>query len=159
MDKILVSQEGNRQFFEILEELKELSLNSASIGNEAYKNAIGDGWHDNFDFEESVRESRKIASRINKMLEEEAYLEIIEDKKYINNLINLGDTFEVKIIYSNSDIEKETLTLTGKYKPDNDKEITLNSPLGKCIYKKQINTTNEYFVENNKITVHILNKY
>ena len=66
------------------------------------------------------------------MLEEEAYLEIIEDKKYINNLINLGDTFEVKIIYSNSDIEKETLTLTGKYKPDNDKEITLNSPLGKC---------------------------
>lgn len=159
MDKTLVSQEGNRQFFEILEELKELSLNSASIGNEAYKNAIGDGWHDNFDFEESVRESRKIASRINKMLEEEAYLEIIEDKKYINNLINLGDTFEVKIIYSNSDVEKETLTLTGKYKPDNDKEITLNSPLGKCIYKKQINTTNEYFVENNKITVHILNKY
>ena len=35
-------------------------------GSESYVDAVGDGWHDNFAFEDTMRESRKIASRINK---------------------------------------------------------------------------------------------
>ena len=67
MDKILVDKEGYKQFFEQLDRLKNLSVEMSSIGNTAYKDAIGDGWHDNFAFEDSMRESRTLAKKIDNM--------------------------------------------------------------------------------------------
>ena len=68
MDDILVTIDGYNQFDEELNRLKELSRLSATTGSEAYKDAIGDGLHDNFAFEDSIRESRVIASKIEKII-------------------------------------------------------------------------------------------
>ena len=59
MKDVLVDTEGFNQYYEELNRLKDLSLSIASIGSESYADAVGDGWHDNFAFEDTMRESRK----------------------------------------------------------------------------------------------------
>lgn len=161
MKDILLDEDGYKQFINELEKLKQQSDNSALSGSDAYNNAIGDGWHDNFAFEESMRESRLIAKRIDDMYEKKKYIKIIEDKDIKESVINLNDTVLVEIIYSEDDKEKEYLKLTGKYIPNTDgtiKEITINSPLGKAIYKAKIGSIQKYQVGDRKIEVKIISK-
>lgn len=136
MQEILVDINGYNQFFQELDRLQEISRQNSVLGSEVYQAAVGDGWHDNFAFEESMRESRMLAKRIVDMLEKKKKLKIIDDRIKDNDLINLGDTVDVEIRYSVDDIERETITLTGNYLPNtnnNLNEITLNSPMGKAI--------------------------
>ena len=153
MKDILVDTDGFNQYYEELNRLKDLSLSIASIGSESYADAVGDGWHDNFAFEDTMRESRKIASRINKMLEDEKYLKIVDKKSTSDDIIDIGDILKIKVIYDIDDIEEYTIKLTGKYMIDNNakiKEVSLNSPMGRSIYLKNIN--------DKKISIKIINK-
>lgn len=159
MQEILVDKEGYKQFFCELERLKELSLTSASVGSEAYKDAIGDGWHDNFAFEDSIRESRAIASKIDTMLNEQPYLKIVDDADFGEKYINIGDTIKVLVKYDTDDIEEYTLKLTGKYLPDYDaniQEISLNSPLGKTLYLKKSDDELYYDVNGKIVKIEVL---
>ena len=116
MEEILVDENGYKQFFEELKRLEDLSRSNSALGSEVYKDAVGDGWHDNFAFEESMRESRAIA---------------------------------------------EVITLTGNYIPNTTNEIneiSLNSPLGKALFKAKIGTSTSYFVGNSEIFITILEK-
>lgn len=161
MQEILVDEYGYKQFFEELEKLKEISLSVATVGSEAYNDAVGDGWHDNFAFEESMRESRSIASKIDNMLKEQQLLKVVDSKKIGIDFVNIGDSFEAEIKYDEDDIETEKLTLTGKYKPNTEleiREISLNSPIGKAVYQQKINSTVYYIVNDRKISVNILKK-
>ena len=54
MRDVLVDTEGFNQYYEELNRLKDLSLSIASIGSESYADAVGDGWHDNFAFEDTM---------------------------------------------------------------------------------------------------------
>ena len=128
----------------------------ASVGSTSYADAVGDGWHDNFAFEDSMRESRKIASRIDRMLEDEKYLKIVERKNISSDIIDIGDTLIVEVFYDIDDIEEAIKT--GKYIPDNNskvKEISLNSPIGRSIYLKNINDNIYYYVNNKKINIKV----
>ena len=164
MKEILVDENGYNQFLEELEKLKQQSLLISSVGSEAYQDAIGDGWHDNFAFEESMRQSRNIATRIDNMLKTKKHLKIIKTIPKENNLINIGDILKVKIYYSNEDVEETTIKLTGNFIPiienENDiQEITLNSPLGKALYLKNIDDNDiNYDVNNNRIKITIIEK-
>ncbi len=162
MKDILVNIDGFNQYYEELNKLKDLSLSIASIGSESYADAVGDGWHDNFAFEDTMRESRKIASRINKMLEDEKYLKIVDKKSTSDDIIDVGDILKIKVIYDIDDIEEYTIKLTGKYMIDNNakiKEISLNSPIGRSIYLKNINDDDiGYYVNDKKISIKIINK-
>ena len=161
MRDVLVDTEGFNQYYEELNRLKDLSLSIASIGSESYADAVGDGWHDNFAFEDTMRESRKIASRINKMLEDEKYLKIVDKKSNSDDIIDVGDILKIKVIYDIDDIEEYTIKLTGKYMIDNNakiKEISLNSPIGRSIYLKNINDDIGYYVNDKKISIKIINK-
>ena len=153
MKDILVDTDGFNQYYEELNRLKDLSLSIASIGSESYADAVGDGWHDNFAFEDTMRESRKIASRINKMLKDEKNLKIVDKKSNSDDIIDIGDIIKIKVIYDIDDIEEYTIKLTGKYMIDNNdniKEVSLNSPMGRSIYLKNIN--------DKKISIKIINK-
>ena len=153
MKDVLVDTEGFNQYYEELNRLKDLSLSIASIGSESYADAVGDGWHDNFAFEATMRESRKIASRINKMLKDEKNLKIVDKKSNSDDIIDVGDIIKIKVIYDIDDIEEYTIKLTGKYMIDNNakiKEVSLNSPMGRSIYLKNIN--------DKKISIKIINK-
>lgn len=162
MRDVLVDTDGFNQYYEELNRLKDLSLSIASIGSESYADAVGDGWHDNFAFEDTMRESRKIASRINKMLEDEKYLKIVDKKSNSDDIIDIGDIIKIKFIYDIDDIEEYTIKLTGKYMIDNNakiKEISLNSPIGRSIYLKNINDDDiGYYVNDKKISIKIINK-
>ena len=98
MKDVLVDTDGFNQYYEELNRLKDISLSIASIGSESYADAVGDGWHDNFAFEDTMRESRKIASRINKMLEDEKYLKIVDKKSNSDDIIDIGDILKIKVI-------------------------------------------------------------
>lgn len=162
MKDILVDTDGFNQYYEELNRLKELSLSIASIGSESYADAVGDGWHDNFAFEDAMRESRKIASRINKILEDEKYLKIVDKKSTSDDIIDIGDILTIRVTYDIDDIEEYTIKLTGKYMIDNNaniEEISLNSPIGRSIYLKNINDNNiSYYVNDKKISIKIINK-
>lgn len=162
MRDVLVDTEGFNQYYEELNRLKDLSLSIASIGSESYADAVGDGWHDNFAFEDTMRESRKIASRINKMLEDEKYLKIVDRKRTSDDIIDIGDILKIKVIYDIDDIEEYTIKLTGKYMIDNNakiKEISLNSPIGRSIYLKNINDNDtHYYVNDKKIGIKIIKR-
>lgn len=162
MRDVLVDTDGFNQYYEELNRLKDISLSIASIGSESYADAVGDGWHDNFAFEDTMRESRKIASRINKMLEDEKYLKIVDKKSNSDDIIDIGDILKIKVIYDIDDIEEYTVKLTGKYMIDNNakiKEISLNSPIGRSIYLKNINDDDiGYYVNDKKISIKIINK-
>ena len=162
MKDVLVDIDGFNQYYEELNRLKDISLSIASIGSESYADAVGDGWHDNFAFEDTMRESRKIASRINKMLEDEKYLKIVDKKSTSDDIIDVGDILKIKVIYDIDDIEEYTIKLTGKYMIDNNakiKEISLNSPIGRSIYLKNINDDDiGYYVNDKKISIKRINK-
>ena len=162
MKDVLVDTDGFNQYYEELNRLKDISLSIASIGSESYADAVGDGWHDNFAFEDTMRESRKIASRINKMLEDEKYLKIVDKISPSDDIIDVGDILKIKVIYDIDDIEEYTVKLTGKYMIDNNakiKEISLNSPIGRSIYLKNINDDDiGYYVNDKKISIKIINK-
>lgn len=161
MQEILVDINGYNQFFQELDRLQEISRQNSALGSEVYQNAVGDGWHDNFAFEESMRESRMIAKRIDDLLEKKEKLQIINDLDKKVELVNLGDTVDVEIRYSDDDIEREIITLTGNYIPNtNNKlnEITLNSPIGKAIFKAKIGTSVSYYVEDNEIFITLISK-
>lgn len=161
MKNVLVDTDGFNQYYEELNRLKDISLSIANIGSESYADAVGDGWHDNFAFEDTMRESRKIASRINKMLEDEKYLKIVDKKSNSDDIIDVGDILKIKAIYDIDDIEEYTVKLTGKYMINNNakiKEISLNSPIGRSIYLKNINDDIGYYVNDKKTSIKIINK-
>lgn len=162
MKDILVDIDEFNQYYEELNKLKDLSLSIASIGSEFYADAVGDGWHDNFAFEDTMRESGKIASRINKMLENEKYLKIVDKKSTSDDIIDIGDILKIKVIYDIDDIEEYTIKLTGKYMMDNNakiKEVSLNSPIGISIYLKNINDNDtHYYVNDIRISIKIIRK-
>ena len=59
MDKIYVSKEGLQEFLEELEKKRKFLEKNLQFQGEAIRNAPGDGWHDNFAFEEAIQEERK----------------------------------------------------------------------------------------------------
>lgn len=79
MKEILVDEIGYKQFNDELENLQKQLNSSVVNGSEACKDAIGDGWHDNFAFEESVREGRVLSSKIDKMIKDKKLLKIVDN--------------------------------------------------------------------------------
>ena len=156
--EILVDENGYKQFHEILDSLKKDLTSSSS--SDVFSDTFGDGWHDNFAYEEAMREERSVAQKIKNMLDMEKHLKIVNDKKY-EDKVNLDDTVELLFTYNDESSEKEIVKLTGKYMPNEDGlvlEISLNSPLGKVIYKKKIGDEVCYQVHGNLINVKIIEK-
>lgn len=161
MEEILVDNIGLEQFRNELRKLQDMQDQNSRDGSESYENAVGDGWHDNFSFEESMRESRSIATRIDEMLKKEKYLKLIIDDNKDEAIVNLNDIIKVKMIYSDNDIEEEIIKLTGKYLPEENNdylEVTLNSPMGKALYKRKIGEEFSYKVNDNEIKGVVIKK-
>ncbi|MBP3635178.1 MAG: GreA/GreB family elongation factor [Bacilli bacterium] len=160
MNEILVTEEGYKQFYEKFEDLKNSSLTNANTLSKAYNDYVGDGWHDNPAYEEAMRVNRMIDNNIKTMLEQSKKLKVINDT-YDENLVNINDIVKIEFIYSEDDIENEIIKLTGKFIPNEELdicEITLNSPIGKAIYKKKIGDICSYDVANKKMKIRIIER-
>ena len=97
----------------------------------------------------------------NRMIEEEMYLKVVHRKNYHNEIIDIGDILTVLVIYDEDDKEEYTIKLTGKYLPNTDSlinEISRNSPIGRCIYLKNIYDDIYYYVNDKRIDIKVIIK-
>ena len=118
MERILVDKDGYQQFYQEIEKIKEELTNNASKGGEAYKDAIGDGWHDNFAFESAMAEERKIRSKLEKMYSEQNKLEIIDMPIYEDNKVNIKSN----IYKTQKTVDRNELINTLRSWENNDEE-------------------------------------
>ena len=159
-----VSQAGYDLFLEELDNLKSSLNRNGKEKSESFASAIGDGWHDNFAFEQSMIEDQNIATKINCLLAKKKFIKIIPIENSKKEFVNIGDILALEIKYEKDDIENLKVKLTGNYFSKTNvengiQEITLNSPLGKALYKKNINDKNiNYFVQNKKVEIKVIEK-
>ena len=162
MKEILLSEEGYKQYLSEVEKMKNLIDSNATVGSEAYRNAVGDGWHDNFAFEETMRENRTMNSKLKSLMDDSRYIKVITNKKKKENTIGIDDKVRIQVTYFKDDVEEYDVLLTGNYLPDTESEITeitLNSPIGKAIYQKKENDQINTKINDRNITINILKIY
>ena len=155
MDKIYLDQEGYENYLKELNEIREkIRKNSSDISEFASDDAYGDGWHDNFAYEQAIKKESSLLYQLNEKKKGLAKIEII-DKNVNNNRVGLGSIVTVKI-----DGYEEVYKISGNTVSNLDSDIpniTLNSPLAKAIYKKQVHDNFSYSVDSNMIEGVIIN--
>lgn len=149
MDKIYLDQEGYENYLKELDEIREkIRKNSTDISEFASDDAYGDGWHDNFAYEQAVQKENSLLYELDIKLKGLAKIEIINKKENSDKVI-LGSIVTIKI---DDEIEEYRLSGDTNSKLDLDiPVITLNSPLGKAIYQKKVNDSFYYSVDSNII--------
>ena len=159
--EILVDRHGYDQFLSILNELKSSLESSTNGAAEVCRDAGGDGWHDNFAYDELMRDERKVSAKLKKMLLDGRNIKIIKDVKSNADTINIGDTLKVEVIYAEDDIEVFEVKLTGKYLPDSEisiQEISLNSQMGRALYLKNVHNKILYKIHDEEVEIKVLEK-
>ncbi len=155
-EKLYLDQKGYQDYLEEIEKLKEeLNRNSAKRA-ESYQDAVGDGWHDNFDFEVALREEYKIMGMLEKKQKELEKIVIIEPTNNIDQ-IDINQYVTVKLLLMDEE-EELSFKLVASLNPKED-EISLNSPIGRAIYGKKAGDKVSYRVLNKEYSVIILNNY
>jgi len=150
MDKIYLDQEGYENYLKELDEIREkIRKNNSDISEYMSDDAYGDGWHDNFAYEQAIKKESSLLYELNKKKRGLAKIEIIE-RNSGSNKVEIGSVVTVKI-----DDEEETYKLSGNTVSNLDSgifEITLNSKLGKSIYHKRVGDGFSYKVDNNSFS-------
>ncbi len=164
MDKEIyyVSQDGYDLFVKGIDDLRNKLNGKGKENSESFNSAVGDGWHDNFDFEQSAREEKKILKQIDDNKKILNNLVIIKEDAKDDDLVKINDIVLLKLEYEDNSSEELLFKLVGTFYANNNdeeyQEITLNSPIGKAIYHKKISSMTEYIVNNKKIKVYIESK-
>ena len=143
-----VSQAGYDLFLEELDNLKSSLNRNGKEKSESFASAIGDGWHDNFDFEEAARNEKKILKQIADRKKILGNLVIIKEEEKNQNIVGIEDLLSVKLEYDDNSIENCLFKLVG----------TFYSPIGKAIYHKKIPSITDYVVNDKMIKVFIESK-
>lgn len=159
-EKVYLDKAGYEQYLAEIEKLKEDLKQNSFNKSSAHESAVGDGWHDNYAFEEAKRQELMIIGSLEAKLKGLSRIVIIE-KSGDEDLIDLGDVVTVKMTYAPDDSEDFTFKLVGSHAPAYDgevREISVNSPLGKSVYQKRVGTNSEYEVNSKKIGISILDR-
>lgn len=157
--KIYLSEFGYKQYLEEIEYVKEKIKKNATIKNESFVNDPGNGWHDNFAFEEASREEDMLISELQTLYNKGKDIEQIKEIDWNPDTIRINSIITIKFTYEDGETELEQFKLTGNWKQDSEsslQEITINSPLGRIIYQKKIGALLEYCVNNTVIRIEIL---
>lgn len=153
MSKIYLDKVGYENYLKSLEDIKkEIDENAKLMSLYVSDDAYGDGWHDNFAYEETMRKEAELFQKYNKkksMLKDI----VIVDKKS-NGTVSLN--MKVELLFIDDDSVEEYI-ITGDINSNiDDNSITLNSPLGSAIYGKKIGDKVSYKVGDNTYNVEIL---
>ncbi len=160
-DRIYLTLDGYKQYCEEIEKIEAEILENTKFKVEAIREAPGDGWHDNFAYEDACRTETMLQKRLEQMLMQKKKIEIIESTTFDQDLVNIGDIIQLEFKYDDGDTEVEEVRLTGNWKVssnDSIQEVSLNSPLGRAIYLQKIGSTVNYSVNDQKIFIQILSK-
>ncbi len=153
MSKIYLDKLGYENYLKSLEDIKkEIDENAKLMSLYVSDDAYGDGWHDNFAYEETMRKEAELFQKYNKkksMLKDI----VIVDKKS-NGTVSLN--MKVGLLFIDDDLVEEYI-LTGDINSNiDDNSITLNSPLGSAIYGKKVGDKVSYKVGDDTYNVEIL---
>lgn len=156
-DEIYMTKDGYEQQLKKLEELQEKFYQNSKDKADAMTSAVGDSWHDNFQFEELDREEVNIVNQIRNLSERIKNIRIIEPHNN-ENMVNIGDRLKLQIKYADGEVEDLEITLYGMDCDTLNNEITINSPLGKAIYNKKVGDIIVCNINDSNITVNIISK-
>ena len=153
MKKLKLTEEGAKKLRDEIETKKEELRNLGQYKASAAENE-GDAWHDNFAFEQTEIQERSLMREISDLQHRLDTAEIIEVTKN-ENKVNIGSKVTVLIQFSEEDEEEYAFTLesTGKSAAN---IVSINSPLGECIFEKETGYEGKYDVNGNSIKVKIL---
>lgn len=161
-EKIYLDQKGYQQYLQEIEDLKERLNENNRQKSSAYTNAVGDGWHDNFEFEEAKREEFKIMGLLRDKVEGLSRIVIIdknEKSQNENDLVDIDDYVSVLLLMPDDETEHMVFRLVASLSTNRGiKEVSLNSPMGKAVYGKKVGETGKYQVNGNAFLVQILAK-
>ena len=150
MEKIILDEKGYEEYLKDIDEIKEkIRKNSADISESQSDDAYGDGWHDNFAYEQAISKERSLMYELDTKMKGLKNIKIVK-KKENSDYVDLNTI--VLVEFNNE--EREEYLITGSSSSDINSsipEITLNSPLGKALYKKKKGDTFTYKVEENNI--------
>lgn len=158
LEPIYVDQNGYNEILKEIEVLKK-KLNENNLGRRAaYDAGAGDGW-DSPEFEEIERSENLILGELQRRYDELSRIVIVE-KENNSDIVDIGDIITANIMYGVDDNEELTFQLVGGVgeKQNEYQEVSINSPLGKSVYKKQVGDTCSYEVGRNIINVFIKEK-
>lgn len=156
MSQIYLDEAGYQEYLEEIEKLRErMRKNSIDMAEYQSDDAYGDGWHDNFAYEQSVQKDYSLSRELEERLKRKKDI-IIVQPSHKKDIVDLNAMVSLKF---DGESEIEKFFISGRYQSDFDAEIpiiTLNSELGKAIYKKNIHDTFSYQVNENPIRGEII---
>lgn len=153
MSKIYLDRKGYLNYLKSLEDIKkEIDENAKLMSLYVSDDAYGDGWHDNFAYEETMKREAELFQKYNK--KKGMLKDIVIIDKESNGTVSLN--MKVGLLFIDDDIVEEYI-LTGDINSNlDDNSITLNSPLGSAIYGKKVGDKVSYKVGDNIYNVEIL---
>ena len=157
MDKtspVYVTEEGYKQYLLALEVAKKQYMEILKTRAEYGKNSVENHQTTVFDMEYEL-----VVSNIKNLTETISNLVIIEDTNTAENTVNMGDIVTVQMLDDGEIRKVKIIGGTPQFgNDDGPVSITINSPMGKSIYKKNIGDIVSYTVGKNKISVMIISK-
>lgn len=151
---IYVTKEGYKQYLDTLAEYRKEHAALLKTRSEYGKNETENYQTGVYDSEEAL-----IISSINNLVETIKSLTIIEDTNAKENTVNMNDIVNILMLDFN---ETKRIQIVGGVPDLSNRDelagITINSPLGKAIYKKKIGDTVSYTVGKNTFNVIIMSK-
>ena len=135
MSKIYLDKLGYENYLKSLEDIKkEIDENAKLMSLYVSDDAYGDGWHDNFAYEETMRKEAELFQKYNK--KKSMLKDIVIVDKESNGTVSLNT--KVELLFIEDDTIEEYI-LTGDINSNiDDNSITINSPLGSAIYGKKV---------------------
>lgn len=155
-EKIYVNKKGYQQMQKEIEDLKKELHEVRMIKSEAVKQCSG-GTVDNFDFEEAKRNEELILGRIRKAYDRLNNIEIVE-RIEDEEVIDIDDIFSLEFEGEDTPEMFKLVGVTDNMMQDGYMEITINSPLGKAVYKKRLGEDISYEVNGNTFNATIIAK-
>ena len=152
--KIYLDDEGYK---DLVEKINNLENNRNAIENDILKLTST-----NFDVDK-YNELKNLKLRIEKRIND--FKNMLNNSEMIDsllendndNIVNIGDSITIRFYFDDVQ-EEDNFYLTGDCISNDSNKITINSPLGKAIYKKEIGTFTYYSCGNNNIKVEIVKK-
>lgn len=153
MSKIYLDKDGYNNYLKELEKIKEeIDNNTKLISEYVSDDAYGDGWHDNFAYEQARQHEISLFYKYEMKRKQLDDIVIIDDEE--NNAVSINTL--VKVLYLDDKMEA-SYKIVGDYKSDlDDLAITLNTPLGSALYKHHPHDIVSYTVNNTLYEVEIL---
>ena len=129
------------------QQLKEVRKSKAL----AIEEGVGDGWHDNFAFEQATMQENMIIQRIvdlEKIISEADVMN--ENSLHGGDFVTVGSKVKIKICDSegnSNELELQIVDVKGKGEL---REATLNSPIGQAILYKKVGEIGEYVLDDGR---------